>query len=422
MKKRFSYFIFFVLSLFVFCNYVDAKELQCVYKNPVDGGNFTLVFVDSNPSDYSHYVRKGFSQVEEIASGMYIDAAKSSIKEFFVARHPTSSESTFYLAPGESKLSGVSWVFAESMVGDKWGKNGTCPDITYSFYNRGLGNTKDYLYVLHAPDDGDCSGYASCNKLSLVNNSAEKEAGHCTFPLSYIDYTDTLTITSYSDGSVKYLFSSGANGTVDFNAEYPIYYSNQVWKNEKPYTTKVYVTKEELNKIITLGANNALTCNPSYFCPDESYINSFNRSHFLTSDLSTCPKDISGNTNYNDVDISTGGNASAGGTGGGSGTTIPGKVTSTCSEYLGVAGQGDNIATFLDGIFGIMKVGSIVLVIIFGMLDFSKALINDKEKVPQVAKKFATRLALLVLLLLLPTFIDMIGQILGYEDILCGIK
>ena len=105
------------------------------------------------------------------------------------------------------------------------------------------------------------------------------------------------------------------------------------------------------------------------------------------------------------------------------GPTKPGdSVSSSCSTYLGVAGAGNNIASFLDGIWGIIKIGSILLVIVFSMFDFSKAVSNDKEKIPEVVKKSVLRLIFLVAILLLPTIIDAIGNLAGVENVLCGIK
>ena len=56
------------------------------------------------------------------------------------------------------------------------------------------------------------------------------------------------------------------------------------------------------------------------------------------------------------------------------------------------------------------------------MIDFSGAITSDKTDIKKTGLKFAKRLIAVLILLLLPTFIDMIGNIIGITDILCGIK
>ena len=63
-----------------------------------------------------------------------------------------------------------------------------------------------------------------------------------------------------------------------------------------------------------------------------------------------------------------------------------------------------------------------MLTIVFSMIDFSGAITSDKTDIKKTGLKFAKRLIAVLILLLLPTFIDMIGNIIGITDILCGIK
>lgn len=93
-----------------------------------------------------------------------------------------------------------------------------------------------------------------------------------------------------------------------------------------------------------------------------------------------------------------------------------------CVDYLGEASTEGTVANFLDGIFSIIKIGSIILVIVLSMLEFAQVTTKSKDELMAVVRKFVIRLVVLSVLLLLPTFIDMIGNIIGIEDILCGIK
>ncbi len=95
---------------------------------------------------------------------------------------------------------------------------------------------------------------------------------------------------------------------------------------------------------------------------------------------------------------------------------------STCVEYLGSAEKDGTIANLLNKVYFIIKVGSIILVIVLSMLDFAMSTTKSKDELMSTVKKLVNRLIILVIILLLPTFIDMIGNIIGMEDVLCGIK
>jgi len=93
-----------------------------------------------------------------------------------------------------------------------------------------------------------------------------------------------------------------------------------------------------------------------------------------------------------------------------------------CVDYLGEASKEGTVANLLDEVYGIIKIGSIILVIVLSMLEFAKVTTKSKDELMEAVKKLAIRLVILIILLLLPTFVDMIGNLFGIEDILCGIK
>lgn len=89
----------------------------------------------------------------------------------------------------------------------------------------------------------------------------------------------------------------------------------------------------------------------------------------------------------------------------------------TCKKLLG-----DELVKYIQSIFTVIKVLSIILAIVMAGLDLSKVISNNKEDLMKTINKWVKRLIILVLILLLPTIIDMFGNVLGYEDVLCGIK
>lgn len=89
----------------------------------------------------------------------------------------------------------------------------------------------------------------------------------------------------------------------------------------------------------------------------------------------------------------------------------------SCMDYVG-----PTLAKYLQTIYTIIKVVAILLTIVMSMIDLVNAITKNKDELMPTVKKWATRLIIVIIILLLPTFIDLIGNIAGKEDILCGIK
>lgn len=94
---------------------------------------------------------------------------------------------------------------------------------------------------------------------------------------------------------------------------------------------------------------------------------------------------------------------------------------STCMQILG--GNGGKLIAFIQSAWTIVKVVAIVITVLFGVFDFLKAASNDKDVLMESVNKTVKRLVLVLIVLMLPTIIDIIGDVLlGVEDIMCGIK
>ena len=98
------------------------------------------------------------------------------------------------------------------------------------------------------------------------------------------------------------------------------------------------------------------------------------------------------------------------------------KDAGTCESYLGLADEEGKPAYYLQIAFTIIKLVSIILVVVMSMIEFAGTITSDKDKLKEAINKFVKRLIIVIVLLLIPTFIDMIGNILDIENILCGIK
>ncbi len=98
------------------------------------------------------------------------------------------------------------------------------------------------------------------------------------------------------------------------------------------------------------------------------------------------------------------------------------KDAGMCESYLGLADEEGKPAYYLQIAFTIIKLVSIILVVVMSMIEFAGTITSDKDKLKEAINKFVKRLIIVIVLLLIPTFIDMIGNILDIENILCGIK
>lgn len=422
MKKSFIYICSVFVCLFVFSLELNAASKTCKYTNPFGGEDLTLVFTDIS-NDYSYYSKRNYVDVETTGKGIFIDPNSSSITSFYVATKPSYSPNTYYVAPGTASFSGKSWVLASSMVNLKvsYSEN-SCPDLTYSHYivDNNVNILNDVV-VIHGGVDSDCaSGYSACKSLNLKENGDAVKVSSCPFEFK-IPNSDTKTsliFTSYSDGTVRWSYNQWS-GVVDPDAENPVMYYNSSQSGNIVRVNQLKISKDDYNKLISIDKNGKLTCNlPAVVCAE--VYNEYNQTFKITTDVNSCPKNLFGQTNENNVSIGDSENANIGDNG--SNTTKPNNKVSSCSAYIGVAGQGDNIASFLDDIWDILKVISILLVIALSMFEFTKGASNDKEKLQELVKKFVLRIVFLAVLLLLPTLIDAIGQIAGVDNVLCGIK
>lgn len=418
MKRIFLPILALFISFLVFSLDVKAEEdfdFTCEYKISEENVTFKLRF-NNNPDN--KYI-ESYSGKEK--TGGSINSDGSSFSEIVYADVETSGIQKY------ATYAGKNFVIDNNFNSEKFKVSEgvySCPDIAYTKYGYEYEKIPNVM-VIRLLDSTTCQNYTCHNieKLTQViydpsqGGAVElEEVSFCTYDIrnnrsqSNVT-TEKLKFTSYSDGSVK-VNIKGKTTTVDLNSSDVSAFDIFVNYNSPMYT----MTSADLKSIISLSADNKLTCTGTLF----SYHDNVSDRIVLTSSIDNIPNGYK--DEYNQGEISDSNNSNIVGPIGGNVTKPSDTVNSSCSAYLGVAGAGDNLATFLDNIWGIIKVGSILLVIVFSMFDFSKAVTNDKEKIPEVVKKSVLRLVFLVVILLLPTLIDAIGKLAGVDNILCGIK
>lgn len=421
--------IIFVTFISLFMNFMDVKaedvELKCTYKNPFGGEDIEIIFTNYK-NDYLD------GKTGKTKSGIYVSEGGSfSSVVKAVSYLPWNSAKRKFNVENAQIIDGKLWAFDEYFIEKdqvessmKNGNSYSCPSLMYS-----TDITDDNVdsIIIHMANSFYCSDSATamvdCNSMLLVDGSIIDEEGTKTskiddcsfdFRVPNVNRDYSINFDLYSDNSIKWS-AKGVNGDVNFNLDYPVYFY------DKENRIIVKIDKDDIKKLLSSDGSK-LTCKNGSVCElnislvaDHEYI--------ITSDINKCPKRlIDGSNNANNTTTSDGAIP---------GSTVDGKldptkpstnVSSACVDYLGHASNDGTIAHFLDNIWDIIKYGSIILVIVFAMIDFAKAASNDKEKMPVVLKRAVMRLIFLVVLLMLPTIVEALGSLAGVDGILCGIK
>lgn len=98
---------------------------------------------------------------------------------------------------------------------------------------------------------------------------------------------------------------------------------------------------------------------------------------------------------------------------------IAAKVVENCDEtYLGCVDQEEDLAWLLQKILNYMKILGPTIAIVFGTLDFTKAIVaSDEEKMKKAQSSFVKRLIAALLLFFVPIIVELLLGIFGITGI-----
>lgn len=91
-----------------------------------------------------------------------------------------------------------------------------------------------------------------------------------------------------------------------------------------------------------------------------------------------------------------------------------------CEDFIGTVDEEGSPAYYIDFIYDVVKIGITVVLILLSMFDLVNAIISEKA-LNGIYKKLIYRLIIVLIVLLLPTLITLVGELLTGKDILCGI-
>lgn len=426
MKNKYGFIIGFIFLLsFGFINRYDA--LTCKYEDPYEKGKEIVLEFTSDKKDAFTIGGKKTTSC--------LDTAKSTFKTI-----------NLYDSVGGGKVPFVEYNEKKWLFSDKSFSWGSCvsemlvrtnEDGDYKYYCPSLGvyefkSQKETYYMImeNSPKVMNTCYYGQCKDLvQKEGNSSEirddegnvleevKDLKTCRYSLNTrnlignhftSNINSNLSITEYSDGTFKARLDGDSQPLNNGKYFLEMFSKTQL--------ANFIIYKKDGMKFLNLSNESegrGLNCLKEVWLYWDSSIG-FSGSYVIVTSKDDIPDNIDDYTNAGQYGDSAEYGLPFGG--------AVSDTISTCVQYLGSAEKDGTIANLLNKVYFIIKVGSIILVIVLSMLDFAMSTTKSKDELMSTVKKLVYRLIILVIILLLPTFIDMIGNIIGIEDALCGIK
>lgn len=243
--------------------------------------------------------------------------------------------------------------------------------------------------LLDCNDNGEDPYYYEPGSYNNGESIFGNERGKIVF-----EYQLSFNIIKYKSGKVKIKTNYGSQKNT-------IYYD----VNNKTGSSNLSINSQYSISFLDLGSLES--CPEIYFCyyGGDLYTFTANKTNCLYEEQAskTVDKETAENTGLKFQTINPG--AGIGG----------GKFN--CKDLLN-----ENLIEFIKKVFTIVKVIAILIAITLGIIDFVNAASKEKDELMIAVKKASIRLTLTILVLLLPTIIEIVGKLLGRSDILCGIK
>lgn len=219
----------------------------------------------------------------------------------------------------------------------------------------------------------------------------------------------SLTFDSYEDGSVY--VTCGDCSTLSSGGYLKKSETSDVALTFKRNTTDVFHFQEI--KIYNDDVDSLLAKFPYGLsekdCPEELTINTYDKTNDIAvsvdkrDDASGSTVASSSKTFDGDLLPST--------------PAIDTSTNATCTDILS-----EKVIGFIQAAWNIVKAATVVVTILFGILDFLGSTSKDKDALMEAVNKTIKRIIILLIILLLPTIIDIFGDLIDKPDLMCGIR
>lgn len=311
----------------------------------------------------------------------------------------------------------------------------TCPDLWYyeengkttvspsnhRSYNNGSNNVA-FSPLDHVDEDGE---------VIVGDNSNTNDYTTCYVQVGYKDMNGKLlsddtqlifTVVSYKNGEVMLQYGNAKT------------YLKKTSGGENDIATSLNIASNGLDtdriNILNKDIDNLKSMFPygAEECPEKIYLNKYDSGDYagLGKDYTdwsvseNIDKELSNYEGSTKSDV-TNEDPSATPEGDGNVDFFPNTDISLedkdCNELLS-----EDLISFIQSAWNIVKVASVVITILFGIFEFLGSTSKDKDVLMESVNKTIKRLIILLIIILLPTIIDIIGGFIGKNDILCGIR
>ncbi len=388
--------------------FINAEKLTCTYIRPYSGDN-------KSKKNISFNIEFNPIKVSNITNKVEVKIINSS-SDYTIKQTDEATSGTDY------------WNLLNPYI-DTTDKNNLkmkeCPDLWFKEDEKkkiislfassqargnGIGQTITLNALLHASSDGNV---ITGDKTSNLQKTS------CTLQASYMDIstkenstyssrTLSFNIDSYEDGSVYVSYGNQGGYLNKTTNDSNIALQFEII-NSNFYKETIKIFNDDVDKIKDKYPYGDTTCGAlviTKFGNGKEYALSTETRTDLEGYTSsaTVSKDYTIDTDPRlkiDANIST--------------------KSSTCEQLLG--GKNSNLIKYLQSAWTIVKIGAIIITIIMAIIDFMTVITKEKDELKECLNKNIKRLIIVIIILLMPTIIDFIGEtIFNSPNVLCGIK
>lgn len=417
MKKL----LILLISLFLGINSVYAAEdviFSCSYddfKFDFDRDNDTGEITNAGKNTYSLRVDVYEDEIKIYANNILLENNKMLYNDYGI---DGPNEASQYYQPNAPEYTDIKFNYNYDMSAFTSNGKYSCPNIIIDTSEVYM-NATETLYLYNNITNMDARLEFSATKGPFGGNSTDENSDKILFdcsngtkanpyyyaPGSYGSTEDktglvlnehlSFNIIKYESGKVLIETSTGSlDKTIEYSNGNS---SGSVWTGE------IDLKFKDLGSL-----DSCPNLNDLYFCKSGSdYIVTANKSNCSDSDKATTLTDKENAEQIGSkFDVSNiGGSVSTAGL--------------SCDKLFS-GEHGTKLKKFIQSAFTIVKVVSICICVMMGVIDFVTATSKDKDVLMENVNKTIKRLVIVIVILLLPTLIDTLGGIFGVST--CGIR
>ncbi len=398
--KKIVLFSFLIMAFICFREKIYAVEegyqFTCFYDDfffDLEGVNKRNLQVDIYENDVRIYIKNGDETLEQIKNG---DTISSHIKDykFGDALINFDKKNTLFYTDGKA----------------------TCPPAKVDYSQIGIRSSFEIDFDINTEVSNPSSSRENSPRSKVPTKSGltpeeQEEWENQNSDLIELECKDYYyEPNSYDEKIFNYHFffdiTKYKSGKIEISIHYGDY-NDTIQYNEGDAVIPMEIGGHKFG-FQNLGIGNMNSC-PSksafYFCESNEY------AYIVTGDKKNCLFEEDAVKTTDKATAEESGQIHAG-------ASIGGQIQ---PGLLSCDNLGSDTIDFLKSAFTLVKVAAIVIAIAVSIFDFISATSKDKDVLMETVRKVSIRMIIVIAIVILPTLINAVGGILGYDDIVCGI-